>query len=334
MRPADPRRAARGRRRHPAPRLRARPRNGRRRGGCRRSRSVPAPLCGNAPGHAGSACGTGSRTAAPAGSGHRLPSSVRSRCRESGRAPARPTAARGCRDGAASANSVRLGASSTILPRYITATRSRDVLHHGEVVGDEQVGEAELALQVLQQVEDLRLDRHVERRDRLVADDELRLERERAGDADALALPAGEFVRIAQRVLGRRGRPGRSSSVDRARRSSAPRRGRARRSGSARMSPTRHARVERRVGVLEDDLHVAGAARAALAAAQRVTSLPSKRIVPAVGSIRRSTRRPVVDLPQPDSPTSASVSPRSQRRTTGRRPPAPRRRRAASTMPR
>ena len=39
-------------------------------------------------------------------------------------------------------------------------------------------------------------------------------------------------------------------------------------------------------------------------------SSPSKRTEPAVGSIRRSTSRPVVDLPQPDSPTSASVSPR------------------------
>ena len=40
-------------------------------------------------------------------------------------------------------------------------------------------------------------------------------------------------------------------------------------------------------------------------------SSPLKRTEPAVGSIRRSTRRPVVDLPQPDSPTSASVSPRA-----------------------
>ena len=38
--------------------------------------------------------------------------------------------------------------------------------------------------------------------------------------------------------------------------------------------------------------------------------MPSKRIVPEVGSISRSTSRAVVDLPQPDSPTSASVSPR------------------------
>src|SRR6516164_6511300 len=38
-----------------------------------------------------------------------------------------------------------------------------------------------------------------------------------------------------------------------------------------------------------------------------VTSRPSKRMRPAVGSISLSTSRPRVDLPQPDSPTSASV---------------------------
>jgi hypothetical protein len=48
------------------------------------------------------------------------------------------------------------------------------VAHDVEVVGDEDVGEPELALQVLEEVEDLRLDGDVERGDRLVADDELR----------------------------------------------------------------------------------------------------------------------------------------------------------------
>ena len=57
-------------------------------------------------------------------------------------------------------------------------------------------------LQVLEQVEDLRLHRDVERRDRLVADDQLRVDRERARDADALALAAGELVREAVVVLG------------------------------------------------------------------------------------------------------------------------------------
>jgi hypothetical protein len=38
---------------------------------------------------------------------------------------------------------------------------------------------------------------------------------------------------------------------------------------------------------------------------------PSNQISPDVGSIRCRMQRPVVDLPQPDSPTSPSVSPRS-----------------------
>ena len=47
-----------------------------------------------------------------------------------------------------------------------------DVPHHRQIVGDEQVRQPELVLQVREQVEDLRLDRHVERRHRLVADDQ------------------------------------------------------------------------------------------------------------------------------------------------------------------
>ncbi len=78
----------------------------------------------------------------------------------------------------------------------------RDVPHDAEIVRDEEIGEAQLRLQVGEEVEDLRLDRDVERRDRLVGDDELRREHERAGDRDALALAAGEHVRIATVVLG------------------------------------------------------------------------------------------------------------------------------------
>ena len=77
-----------------------------------------------------------------------------------------------------------------------------DLPDHRQVVRDEDVGEVELALQVPQQVQDLRLDRDVERGDRLVADDQLRRERERARDADALPLAARELVRVAVEVLG------------------------------------------------------------------------------------------------------------------------------------
>ena len=72
-----------------------------------------------------------------------------------------------------------------------------EVLDHLEVVGDEEQRQAKVALQVRHQVQDLRLDRHVEGGDRLVGDDELRFEGQGARDADALALAAGELVRVA-----------------------------------------------------------------------------------------------------------------------------------------
>ncbi len=57
-------------------------------------------------------------------------------------------------------------------------------------------------LEVLQQVDDLALHRHVERRDRLVAHQDLGPQRERTGDPDALPLAAGELVRVPVRVVG------------------------------------------------------------------------------------------------------------------------------------
>ena len=59
------------------------------------------------------------------------------------------------------------------------------------------------AWQLDEQVEDRGLHRDVERRGRLVADDELRVARERAGDRDALLEAAGELHRLLrQRALG------------------------------------------------------------------------------------------------------------------------------------
>ena len=129
-----------------------------------------------------------------------------------------------------------------------------DVADDGEVVRDEDVGQVELLLQLDEQVQHLRLDRDVERRDGLVGDDELRLQDERARQADALPLPAAELVRVAVGSLGRHADAlehvvhdrvallARDRAVDR--------------------EPLRdqvadlHARVERPDRVLEDDLHV------------------------------------------------------------------------------
>ena len=76
-----------------------------------------------------------------------------------------------------------------------------DVLDHRQVVGDEQIGRARLLLDVLHQVDDLRLNRHVQRRDALVGDDELRVHDKGAGNADALTLAAGELVGVALGVF-------------------------------------------------------------------------------------------------------------------------------------
>ena len=61
-----------------------------------------------------------------------------------------------------------------------------------------------LALQLAQQVEDLRLDRHVQRRRRLVGDQQPRARRQRHRDHHALAHAAGHFVRIGIDALLRR----------------------------------------------------------------------------------------------------------------------------------
>ena len=122
-------------------------------------------------------------------------------------------------------------------------------------MGDEEVGEPELCLEVLEQVDDLRLDGHVQRRDGLVRDDELRAHRERARDADALALTAGELVRVPPQVVGRQADG--LEELDDALFPQLPRLGEL--VDHERLTDDRahrHPRIERRVGVLEDDLHL------------------------------------------------------------------------------
>jgi hypothetical protein len=75
-----------------------------------------------------------------------------------------------------------------------------DETHRGQIVRDVEVGQPQRRAQLNQQVEDLRPHRDIERRDRLVQHQEARLHRQRARDADALALTAAEFVRIAPRM--------------------------------------------------------------------------------------------------------------------------------------
>ena len=77
-----------------------------------------------------------------------------------------------------------------------------DMAHHGEVVADEEIGEPVFLLQVDQQVQHLRLHRHVERRHRLIGHDQLGVDRQGLGDAQPLALAAGELVGVLAHGVG------------------------------------------------------------------------------------------------------------------------------------
>src|SRR2546423_8452416 len=127
------------------------------------------------------------------------------------------------------------------------------LLHPRHVVRDEQVGEVEFVLQVFEQIQDLRLDRHVQGGDRLVGNDELRPKRQPPGNADALPLAAAELMGKPAAVLAAQSDHleqlayhslpvvGRSDAVDE--------------KAFAHDLPHGHARVQRTVRILEDDLH-------------------------------------------------------------------------------
>ena len=71
-----------------------------------------------------------------------------------------------------------------------------DLRHHAHVVGDEDDRHAHLFLQLPDELEDLRLNGHVERCRRFVGDKQGRLAGQGHRDHDALAHPPGKLVRI------------------------------------------------------------------------------------------------------------------------------------------
>ena len=183
----------------------------------------------------------------------------------------------------------------------------RDVAHDAEVVGDEEVRDPLLRLELDEEVEDRGLHRHVERGGRLVADDELRVAGERARDRDPLLEAAGELNRLLrQRPLRHAdARDEIAQPLPRQPRRRSPRAShRAQEDAADRVAP-----VERRVRVLEDDLERPQVVARALlvpsagAFARRASPCPRS-----AATMPSSVRASVV-LPLPDSPTSPSVSP-------------------------
>ena len=167
-----------------------------------------------------------------------------------------------------------------------------------------------------EEVEDLRLDRDVERADRLVGDQQLGLRREAARDRDALALAAAELAREAARDLaarGRRARAARRPCPRASSRSASP----CTRSGSAIAAPT----------VMRGFSELNGSWKTICIRRRMRLQAPCRRSAAQVGAVEddralrpaRSSRvmqRASVVLPLPDSPTIPSVRWRSSESET------------------
>ena len=63
------------------------------------------------------------------------------------------------------------------------------MFHYRQIMGDEKIGQAELSLQIHQQVKELSLNRDIERRNGFICHNQFGSQRQRTSDADALALP-------------------------------------------------------------------------------------------------------------------------------------------------
>ena len=92
---------------------------------------------------------------------------ARPRCVEH-RAPAPRRSAPGYRDGLGLAKMSSAAPSLDDRAQIHDRDARRDLAHHAQIMGDEDIGEVEPLLQIGQQVDDLRLHRDIERRDRLV----------------------------------------------------------------------------------------------------------------------------------------------------------------------
>ena len=150
-----------------------------------------------------------SRPAARASDGTRRGSPGAARCAADpgrGTAPSRPIVYGCC----GCANSSSTGALLDLAAGVHHHHAVGDVGDDAEVVGDQDDRGPEPARELAQQVEDPRLDRHVERRRRLVGDQHLRVAGERHRDHHALPHPARELVRVLvdAPLRGRDARPG------------------------------------------------------------------------------------------------------------------------------
>jgi hypothetical protein len=81
----------------------------------------------------------------------------------------------------------------------------RDTRNEAEIMRHQNQGNVQLTPQIGEQVQDLRLDRYVERGCRFIRNDQLRLALQRHGDHDTLAQTARELMGILRQTAFSRG---------------------------------------------------------------------------------------------------------------------------------
>ena len=165
------------------------------------------------------------------------------------------------------------------------------------------------------QIDDLTLDGDIQRAHRLIAHQQLGAEHHGARDADALALAAAELVRVAR---ARRRREADPLQHSRDPRSALARRERGLEDLAAARPASRPRSCADSSSRADPERRFAGRGDAGAWRGRRSVrrSSPLQMTAPREAGIRRRMARARVDLPEPDSPTRPTVSPRATSKLT------------------
>ena len=76
------------------------------------------------------------------------------------------------------------------------------MIYNGKVVRNKEISQAELFLQILKHIHNLRLNGDIKSGYRLITDNKFGIYGKRSGNSYSLSLPSGKLVRITVRMLG------------------------------------------------------------------------------------------------------------------------------------